>query len=130
MLCFLVVAPAFSLVASSWGYSLAAMQELLIVAEHGLSCPPASVAAAGGLNSWGSQTLEHRLNSCGAGGLVAQRHVRSFWIRGGTIFLTTEPQGKPPSSLYHPFNSLLVFITPTNFYSYIARSLLVFKYSH
>ena len=115
---------SFSLVVSIWGYSLAAMHELLIVAEH-------RVVAAGGLNSWGSQTLEHRLSSCGTGGLVAPRHVRSSRIRGGTTYsLPLSHKGIPPSSLYHPFNSHLDFITLTNFYTYIVRSLLVFKCFH
>ena len=34
-------------------------------AEHGLSGTRASVVAARGLSSCGSQGLEHRLNSCG-----------------------------------------------------------------
>ena len=36
-----------------------------LVAEHGLEGSQASVVAACGLNSFGSQTLEHRLSSCG-----------------------------------------------------------------
>ena len=37
-----------------------------LVAERGLSGARASVAVAHGLRSFGSQVLEHRLNSCGA----------------------------------------------------------------
>lgn len=37
-----------------------------LIAEHRLQGTWASVVAARGLNSWGSQALEHRLNSCGA----------------------------------------------------------------
>ena len=40
----------------------------------------ASVAAAGGLSSWGSHALEHELSGCGTWGLVALQHVGS-WIR-------------------------------------------------
>ena len=60
----------FSLVAANGSYSLIVVHGLLImvaslVAEHGLKGSQASVAAACGLSSCGSQALEHRLNSCG-----------------------------------------------------------------
>ena len=42
-----------------------------------------SVAAAGGLSSWGSHALEHELSGCGTWGLVAPQHVGS-WIRDWT----------------------------------------------
>ena len=53
-------------------YSLAAIYRLLIavaspVLEHSLQSLRASVIVAHGLNSCGSQTLEHKLSSCGTG---------------------------------------------------------------
>ena len=58
----------------------------------------ASVAAAHGLSSCGSQALEHRLNSCGPRALV----LHGIWdLPGSWIsvplagrFFTTEPPGK------------------------------------
>ena len=60
-----------SRVVVSEGYSPVAVHRLLImlaslVVEHGLHGSQASVGAACGLNSFGSQTLGHRLSSCGA----------------------------------------------------------------
>ena len=60
----------FSLVAASGGYYPAAVCRLLFVvashvAEHGLQGAQASAAAAQGLSSCASQTLECKLNSCG-----------------------------------------------------------------
>ena len=55
-----------------WGHSLAVVHGLLtvvasLVAEHGLWGAWASVSfGTGALSSFGSQALEHRLNSCGA----------------------------------------------------------------
>ena len=54
----------------SGAYSLVAVHALLIavassVVEHRLQGAQASVAAARGLSSCGSQALEHRLNSYG-----------------------------------------------------------------
>ena len=51
--------------------ALAAVCELLIavasvLVEHGLWGMRASAVVAGGLRSWDSQPLEHRLHSCGA----------------------------------------------------------------
>ena len=37
-----------------------------------------------GLSSCGSRALEHKLSSFGAWGLVAPRHMESFWTRDGT----------------------------------------------
>ena len=52
------------------GYSLAVVCGLLtavsLIAEHGFWGAQASVVAAHGLSSCGSQALEHRLSSCGS----------------------------------------------------------------
>ena len=61
-----------SVAAVSRDYSPAAVCDLLIalaslVAEHGLKGMWASVIVAHGLSSCGSQALERRLSSCGAG---------------------------------------------------------------
>ena len=53
------------------GYSLVVVCEPLIavasvLVEHRLWSTRASVVVAGGLSSWDSQALEHRLHSCGA----------------------------------------------------------------
>ena len=63
---------AFSLVVASGDRSLVVVHRLLavvapLVAEHRLRGTRAQVAAVCGLGSWGSQVLEHRLNSCGTG---------------------------------------------------------------
>ena len=54
-----------------WGHSVAKNRLLIavasLVAELGLSGLRASVVVAHGLSSCSSQTLEHRLNSCGSG---------------------------------------------------------------
>ena len=59
----------FSLVVASGDYCLAVCARLTVVAplivRHGLQGAWASVVALRGLSSCGSQTLEHRLNSCG-----------------------------------------------------------------
>ena len=61
-----------SLVSGIGGHSLAVVHGLLtvvasLVAEHGLWGAWASVSfGTGALSSFGSQALEHRLNSCGA----------------------------------------------------------------
>ena len=60
----------FSLVVAS-GAALVAVFRLLImaaspVAEHRPWGMRSSITAARGLSSFGSQTLEHRLSSCGA----------------------------------------------------------------
>ena len=59
----------FSLIAVSGDYSLVAVRTLLavasLVAEHRLCGTQASVGAHGGLSTWGSHALEHRLSSCG-----------------------------------------------------------------
>ena len=47
------------------GLSLAAVYRLLSEAEHRLQGMRASAVAACGLSSCSSQTLEHKLNSCG-----------------------------------------------------------------
>ena len=71
---------AFSLVVESRGYSVVAGHSLLtavasLVAEHVAALgSQASVAAARGLASCGSQAVEHRLSSRGT------RHVGSSWI--------------------------------------------------
>ena len=57
----------FSLAAASRGRSLVGAHGLLFEVEHRLQGMRASVVAARGLSSCGSQTLEHRLNSCGPG---------------------------------------------------------------
>ena len=59
----------FSLVVASRAYSLVTVHRLLIAkaslaAEQGLQGASESLVAARGLSSCGSQTLEHRLNSC------------------------------------------------------------------
>ena len=59
------------LAAVSGSYSLVSVSRLLmavasLAAEHGLQGLWASVAAAYGLSSWGSQALEHRVSRCGA----------------------------------------------------------------
>ena len=97
----------FSLVPASGGYSLVAVLRLLIevaslVGEQGLQDEWASVVAACGLSSRGSQALEHRLSSCGARAQL----LRPRWdlpdpgiepvspaSAGG--FFTTEPPGNP-----------------------------------
>ena len=53
----------FSLAAASRGRSLVGAHGLLFEAEHRLQGMRASVVAARGLSSCGSQTREHRLNS-------------------------------------------------------------------
>ena len=63
---------SFSLVGASRGYSLLAVQGLLIavaslVVGHGLQGMRLSAAGARGLSSRGSRAPEHRLSSCGAG---------------------------------------------------------------
>ena len=61
---------SFSLAVKSGDYSGCGAGSLTVVAslvvEYGLLGSQASVVAACGLSSCGSQTLEHRLNSCGA----------------------------------------------------------------
>ena len=70
-LCWVVVSEwAFYIVSASRGYSLHAMQGLLIeaaslVVEHGLQGLQSSAAAEPWLNSCGSGAPEHRLSSCG-----------------------------------------------------------------
>ena len=56
----------FSLVVVSRGYCAVAVCGLLIAAEHRLEGMQVSAVAAHGLNSCGSQALEHRLSSSGA----------------------------------------------------------------
>ena len=71
----------------------------LLTAEDRLQGLRASVVAACGLDSCNSRALERRLDR----GLVAPRHVGSFWTRDQThvscisrqIFFTTEPPGNP-----------------------------------
>ena len=60
-----------SLVVVSGGYSLVVVHKFIIAiaypaVEHRLQSARASGVAACGLSSFGSQTLEHRLNSSGA----------------------------------------------------------------
>ena len=62
----------FSLVVTGRGCSLFAMRGLLtavvfLVVEHELEGVWASVIVVCGLSSCGSQSLEHRLSSCGSG---------------------------------------------------------------
>ena len=56
---------------ASWGYFLLVVHGLLVVAaslaEHGLQGEQAPVVVAQVLSSFGSRSLEHRLNSCGHG---------------------------------------------------------------
>ena len=54
-----------SLATASRGCSLAVVYRLLSEAEHRLQGMRASAVAACGLSSCSSQTLEHKLNSCG-----------------------------------------------------------------
>ena len=72
-----------------------------LVAEHRLLGMQAPAAVARGLNSCGSQVLEHRLNSCGAWAQL----LYGFWDLPGSgiepvspaesgSFFTTEPPGK------------------------------------
>ena len=70
-----------SLIAASEGYSSLqcagfSLRWLLLLGARALGAR-ASVVAARGLSSCGSQALEHRLSSCGTLGLVAPRHVGS-----------------------------------------------------
>ena len=105
------------------------------VADHRLQ--GASVIAACGLSSCGSQALEHRLSFCG---LAALQHVGSSWIRDGTCMclplsqahsLSLSHQGSPnedfigdksitifsfasasiASSTFHSSNSLICCLT-------------------
>ena len=60
----------FLLIVASGVYSLAAVHRLLLVVsslvvEHGFQGIGALAVVAHGLHSYGSQALEHRLNSCG-----------------------------------------------------------------
>ena len=73
---------------------------------NGFPCGRAQAVGRVGYGSCGSQALEHRLNSCGAQAYL----VRGMWdLPGSGIkpmspasaggFFTTEPPGKPLSSL-------------------------------
>ena len=64
----------FSLVVKSGDHSLVVVLGLLLWWLYGLLGSWASVVAARGLSSCGSQTPEHRLNSV-VHGLVTPRHV-------------------------------------------------------
>ena len=92
---------------SEWGLLFAAVPGLLI-AVASLCCGAralgvqASVVVACGLSSWGLQSLERRLSSCGAQAYL----LRGMWDLPGPglepmspalagRFLTTEPPGKP-----------------------------------
>ena len=82
-------------------------------AEHRLWGTWASVAAACGLSSFGSQALEHKLNSCS----VQAWLLHGMWdppgpeiepvspaLAGGSF--TTEPPGKPLPLLFKIFSYL------------------------
>ena len=98
----------------------------------GFSCCKAQTLGCMGLSSWGSQALEHRLNSCG----TRVSLLRALWdlpgseikpvspALGGESF-TTEPPGKPSpcfltfphlylmsSEFYHDQNRTLDFPPP------------------
>ena len=112
--CVFAAACKLSLVAASGGYSLlqctgCSLQWLLLLQSRGSrhagfsSCSRrAPVVVAGGLSSFGSQALERRLSSCGAGAELL-RGMRDLpgpglepvspALAGG--FLTTAPPGKP-----------------------------------
>ena len=88
-------------------FSLVVVHRLLIVvaslvAEHRLWGAKVLVVLTCGLSSWGSQALEHRLNSCRVWAYL----FRGMWnLPGSEIepislalaskFFTTEPPGKP-----------------------------------
>ena len=61
----------------------------------------ASVAMAGGLSSWGSQALEHRLNSCVWASLLCGMWdlpgpgIKPVSLALAGRFFTTEPPGEP-----------------------------------
>lgn len=80
-----------------WGYSLAAVcRPLVAVAspavEHGFQGTWATGVAACRLRSCGSQTLEHRLNSCGVQ-VVSLQHGGSSRIRDQTRVSPVDWQG-------------------------------------
>ena len=107
----LVAVRGLSLVVVSRGYSLLrctgfSLRWLLLLQSMGSRCT-GSVVVACGLSSCGSWALECRLSSCGAWALL----LRGMWDlpRPGLElvspalagrFLTTEPPGKPQSSLF------------------------------
>ena len=101
----------FSLVVLREGCSLVVVcRPLVVVAslvEDGPYGTQASVVTVHGLRSCGSQTLEHRLSSCGAWAWL----LLSVWDppRSGTELMslalasrhfTTEPLGKPQQLLF------------------------------
>ena len=100
-----------SLVVLREGCSLVVVRGLLVVVaslvEDGPYGTQASVVTVHGLRSCGSQTLEHRLSSCGAWAWL----LLSVWDppRSGTELMslalasrhfTTEPLGKPQQLLF------------------------------
>ena len=112
----------FSLVVASRSFSLAVVQQLLIVlvflgVEHRLWDPGASVVAARGCNSCSFRALEYRLSRCGPGAWL----LPSTWnlpliIRDQTYvsfigrwFFTTELPGKP-------FNNFIFFFYFDNYF--------------
>ena len=79
----------FSLVAASKGYFPVTVLEILtvvvsLVAEHGLSGKQASVVAAHGLSSCGSQAIEYTGSVVVVHGLSAPQPVGSSHIRDRT----------------------------------------------
>ena len=79
----------FSLDVENRAYTPAVVHKLPIAlaplfAEHSLQSSWASVVAAQGLGSGGSQALEHRLWCTG---LVTLWHVGSSWIRDGSSWI-------------------------------------------
>ena len=94
----------FSLIATSWGYSVAVSGLLTAVAyltaEHVLRGTRAAVLAAHGLSSAVPRLLEHRLSSCGtdlAACGSSQIRDRTCLLHWQADFFTTEPSGKPLS---------------------------------
>ena len=73
----------------------------------------ASVVVACGLNSCGSQSLEHRLNSCGAQAYLLHcicdrpgSGIKPVSLTSASGFFNPEPSGKPP----HPTPCNYLFI--------------------
>ena len=93
----------FSLIATSWGYSVAVSGLLTAVAyltaEHVLRGTRAAVLAAHGLSSAVPRLLEHRLSSCGtdlaACGSSQIRDRTHVFCIGRRIFLPLSHQGSP-----------------------------------
>ena len=103
----LIFSALFSLVAASRSYPAAVVHRFLIavaslVAEHGLHGVQASVAAAWGLRSCGSWSLEYRLHSWG----TQVSLLCSMWDLSGSGIKTLDSlplshQGSPSSYIFN-----------------------------